>query len=327
MIITKTPLRISFAGGGTDLAAFYEQEEGIVVSSAISLSIYIAVHEYFERKIVLKYSQTEEVDEVDEIQHPLIRSSMESAGVGAPIEITSFADIPAKGSGLGSSSSFTVGLLKALYAHSGRNIGAEGCAKGACEIEIEKLGGPIGKQDQYAAAYGGLNTIRFSSNGEAKVDPILLEKKKKKRLNDSLLMFYTGITRSASGILKEQKENTQSQSDIFQGLQRMKGFALELEEHLNKQRIDVVGEMMHAGWLEKKKLAAKISNPQIDNWYENAMSAGALGGKLLGAGGGGFMMFYCDPEKQQALREALSDMREVPFDLEHQGTRVLYVEK
>lgn len=327
MIITKTPLRVSFAGGGTDLAAFYEQEEGIVVSSAISLSIYIAVHEYFERKIVLKYSQTEEVDRVDEIQHPLIRSAMESAGVGAPIEITSFADIPSKGSGLGSSSSFTAGLLKALYAHSGRNIGAEACAAGACEIEIEKLGEPIGKQDQYAAAYGGLNAIRFSPNGEVKVDPILLEKAKKERLNDSLMMFYTGITRSASAILEEQKKNTQSQQDKFQGLQKMKGFALELEEHLNAQRIDVVGEMMHAGWLEKKKLATKISNPQIDDWYNDAMSAGALGGKLLGAGGGGFMMFYCAPEKQNALREALSDMREVPFDLEHQGTRVLYVEQ
>lgn len=327
MIITKTPLRVSFAGGGTDLAAFYEQEEGMVVSSAISLSIYIAVHEYFEKKIVLKYSKTEEVDSVDEIEHPLIRECMKLSEINAPLEITSFADIPSKGSGLGSSSAFAAGLIKALHAFRGANIGPEGCSAGACEVEIDRLGEPIGKQDQYAAGYGGLNAIRFSSDGAVKVDPIILNREKKAELDDSLMMFYTGITRSASGILSEQKKNTTTDTDKFKSLQVMKGFALELEKHLNNQRIDVVGEMMHAGWLEKKKLASKISNPQIDGWYQEAMNAGALGGKLLGAGGGGFMMFYCPKAKQNQLREALQDMREVPFNLESQGTRVLYVEK
>lgn len=327
MIITKTPLRVSFAGGGTDLSAFYEQEEGLVVSSAISLSIYLAVHEYFERKIVLKYSKTEEVSEVSEIQHPLIRECMDLVGTQAPIELTSFADIPAKGSGLGSSSSFAVGLIKALNAHRGVNVGPEACGAGACEVEIDRLGEPIGKQDQYAAAYGGLNSIRFRADGTVHVDPIILSREKRTTLDDNLLMFYTGITRSASGILAEQKQNTQSDQSKFESLRVMKGIAEELCSQLNAGHIDAVGEAMHQGWLEKKKLAVKISNPEIDAWYEAGCSAGARGGKLLGAGGGGFMMFYCEKEKQANLRESLKDLREVSFNLETQGARILYVEK
>lgn len=327
MIITKTPLRVSFAGGGTDLAAFYEQEEGLVVSSAISLSVYIAVHEFFEQEIVLKYSQTESVQEVAEIQHPLFRECLQSAGVGAPIELTSFADIPSKGSGLGSSSSFAVGLIKALSAFKGQNVGPEECAAGACEVEIERLGEPIGKQDQYAAAYGGLNTIRFRGDGTVHVDPIILAKEKRRELSSNLLMFYTGLTRSASGILAEQKKNTTQSDEHFKSLRRMKEIAVEMSADLGKGKIEAVGEAMHAGWLEKKKLASKISNSQIDGWYQTGLDAGARGGKLLGAGGGGFLMFYCEQKSQGALREALSGMREVDFELESQGTRVLYVEK
>lgn len=327
MIITKTPLRVSFAGGGTDLAAFYEQEDGLVISSAISLSIYLAVHEYFENEIVLKYSKTEHVEDVDDVEHPLIRECIRMSGVGAPIEVTSFADIPSKGSGLGSSSAFAVGLLKALHAHAGKNIGPEACADGACEVEIDILGEPIGKQDQYAAAYGGINSIRFRRDGSVHVNPIILTKESRRDLDERLVMFYTGITRSASAILSEQKKNTESEGDQFASLQAMKCIAEELEKDLGAGHVEAVAEAMHAGWLEKKKLAAKISNPQIDNWYETGISAGARGGKLLGAGGGGFFMFYCDREKQNDLREALSDMREIPFQLESQGTRVLYVEK
>lgn len=326
MIITKTPLRVSFAGGGTDLPAFYEQEEGIVISSSVSLSIYIAAHKVFDDRILLKYSEAEDVKRVSEIKHPLFRECMKHLDFNSPVEISAFADIPSKGSGLGSSSSFTVGLLKALSAFQWQNIGAEDCADGACEVEIGRLAEPIGKQDQYAAAYGGLNAIRFSPDGSVKVNPIILEKEKRRKLNDSLIMFYTGITRSASGILQEQQQNTISSNEKFKGLQIMKGLALELEEHLNKQKIEVVGEMMHAGWLEKKKLATKISNPQIDDWYAKALSAGALGGKLLGAGGGGFMMFYCEKEKQHELSEALSDMRKVDFDITNRGTQILYSE-
>lgn len=326
MIITKTPLRVSFAGGGTDLAAFYDQEEGLVVSSAISLSVYIAVHEFFERQIVLKYSKTESVNTVDEVEHPLFRECLQRAEVGGPIELTSFADIPSKGSGLGSSSSFAVGLIKALSAFKGQNIGPEHCAAEACEVEIERLGEPIGKQDQYAAAYGGLNTIRFRADGSVHVDPIILTREKRQVLDENLIMFYTGITRSASGILAEQKQNTVNDSEKFRSLQTMKGMAGELVTSLNAGQIDAVGDLMHAGWLEKRKLAAKISNPQIDAWYEAGRAAGARGGKLLGAGGGGFLMFYCEKEKQLALREALNDLREVPFGLETQGTRILYVE-
>ena len=327
MIITKTPLRVSFAGGGTDLEAFWGQEEGMVVSSAISLSIYLAVHEYFEREIVLKYSKTEVVKEVDEIEHPLIRECMKLSGSSAPLELTSFADIPSKGSGLGSSSAFAVGLLKALAAFRGDNIGSKQCAEGACAVEIDRLGEPIGKQDQYAAAFGGINAIRFRPDGEVHVDPIVMRGEDRRLMSDSLLMFYTGLTRSASGILAEQKKNTSNDTSKFESLRRMKGLAEDLEKSLNRGQIEAVGESMHAGWLEKKRLASKISTPQIDQWYDEGIRAGARGGKLLGAGGGGFLMFYCEPKYQAALREALGDMREVKFELESQGTRVLYVEK
>ena len=210
MIITKTPLRVSFAGGGTDLAAFYEQEAGLVVSTAISLSVYLAVHSFFERKIVLKYSRTEEVENVADIQHPLIRECMNLSGAEAPLEVTSFADIPSKGSGLGSSSSFAVGLVKALHAHMGKNIGPEACAEAACKVEIDILKEPIGKQDQYAAAFGGLNSIRFRGDGTVHVNPIILDRDKRRELDEHLIMFYTGITRSASAILSEQKKNTET---------------------------------------------------------------------------------------------------------------------
>lgn len=327
MIITKTPLRISFAGGGTDLEAFWAREDGVVVSSAISLSVYLAVHEFFEKRIVLKYSQTESVETVEEIQHPLFREAMAMTGVGAPIELTSFADIPSRGSGLGSSSSFTVGLIKALSAFRGSNIGPEQCAAGACRIEIERLGEPIGKQDQYAAAFGGLNRITFRRDGSVHVDPIVLGRQPRRQLSDNLLMFYTGVTRSASGILAEQKRNTEDDDGKFRSLQAMKRIALELAEELAAGRIDAVGEAMHAGWLEKRKLASGITSSQIDRWYEAGLAAGATGGKLLGAGGGGFLLFYCQPEHQDALRGALAPLREVSFALESQGTRVLYVEQ
>lgn len=326
MIISKTPLRISFAGGGTDLPAFFEQEEGIVVSSSINLSIYIAAHHVFDKRILLKYSETEDVEFVSEIKHPLFRECMRHLNFNGSIELSAFADIPSKGSGLGSSSAFAVGLIKALSSFEAMNLGAESCAAGACEVEIGRLNEPIGKQDQYAAAYGGLNAIRFNADGNVKVDPIILEKFKRKKLNDSLVMFYTGITRSASAILEEQKKNTVSDTAKFQNLLKMKELAIELEQHLNAQRIEVVGEVMHAGWLEKKNLATSISNPQIDEWYEKAISAGAKGGKLLGAGGGGFMMFYCEPENQKALSEALHDMRMVDFDLTMRGTQILHTE-
>ncbi|MBK8094091.1 MAG: GHMP kinase [Verrucomicrobiaceae bacterium] len=324
MIITQTPLRASFAGGGTDLPAFYEREEGAVVSTAIDLYVYLAAHRLFEPKIFLKYSRTEVVTRLDEVQHPLIRECMRICGCEGPIELTSFADIPSQGSGLGSSSSFAVGLINALHAFQGRTASAETCAALACEVEIGKLQEPIGRQDQYAAAYGGLNLLRFRAGGGVEVNKIPLGRDARQHVEQRMLMYYTGITRSASDILAEQSRNTQSQEDKFNLLRRMRDQAYTLAERLQCGEYHAIGEVMHEGWLMKRQLAQKISNPEIDTLYQAAIDSGATGGKLLGAGGGGFLLFYCEPEKQPALRQALSALREVPIHLENQGTRVIF---
>ena len=326
MIITKTPFRASFAGGGTDLPAFYEQEDGFVLSTAIDSFMYLAVHRFFENRIVLKYSQTENVESVDEIQHGLIRECLKITGVSEPLEITSFADIPSKGSGLGSSSSFAVGLISALRAYQGLPVTAEISAALACEVEIGSLGEPIGKQDQYAAAYGGLNGITFHRDGSVTVEPIQLGREALRHLEEHLVMFYTGVVRSASGILHEQSKNTSQDRSKFALLQEMKGLAYQLRDALRAEDVDQLGPIMHHGWEMKKGLASKISMPEIDAAYAAAMAAGATGGKLLGAGGGGFLLFYCPPAKRPELLRRLSALRVVPVKLEARGTRVLFQE-
>lgn len=326
MIITKTPFRASFAGGGTDLPAFYEQEDGFVLSTAIESFMYIAVHRFFENRIVLKYSSTENVASVDEIQHGLIRECMRITGVDEPVEITSFADIPSKGSGLGSSSSFAVGLISALRAYKGLPVTSEISAALACEVEIGRLGEPIGKQDQYAAAYGGINGITFHKDGSVTVEPIHLEREALRHMEEHLVMFYTGVVRSASGILQEQSRNTSDDRSKFAMLQDMKALGLQLRDSLLKGDVDQIGPAMHEGWLMKKGLASKISLPEIDEAYEAALAAGATGGKLLGAGGGGFLLFYCPPANRPELLRRLSSLRVVPVKLEARGTRVLFQE-
>lgn len=324
MVITQTPLRASFAGGGTDLPAFYEREEGAVLSTAIDLYVYLAAHRLFENKIFLKYSRSEVVTGVEDIQHPLIRECMKACGFDGPIELTSFADIPSQGSGLGSSSSFAVGLINALHAFQGRTASAETCASLACEVEIDRLGEPIGRQDQYAAAYGGMNLLRFRPGGTVEVDKIPIARDGRKHIEERLLMFYTGMTRSASDILTEQRQNTQSASDKFDLLCRMRDQAYALASKLERGEFRAIGEIMHEGWEMKRQLSQKISSPEIDRSYQSAIAAGAVGGKLLGAGGGGFFLFYCEPEHQPALRAALGGLREVTFHLENQGTRVIF---
>jgi D-glycero-alpha-D-manno-heptose-7-phosphate kinase len=326
MIITKTPFRASFAGGGTDLPAFYEQEDGFVLSSAIESYMYIAVHRFFENRIVLKYSQTESVSSVADIQHGLIRECMKITNVEEPVEITSFADIPSKGSGLGSSSSFAVGLISALRAYKGLPVTPEICANLACEVEIGRLGEPIGKQDQYAAAYGGLNGITFHKDGRVSVDPVPLDSEAMRHLEENLVMFYTGVSRSASGILHEQSRNTKDDRSKFSLLRDMKALAYHLRDSFLKGDIDQLGPAMHEGWLMKRGLASKVSLPEIDEAYEAALSAGATGGKLLGAGGGGFLLFYCPPSCRGELLRKLSPLRVVPVKLESRGTRVLFQE-
>lgn len=327
MIITRTPLRISFAGGGSDLAAFYEQERGAVVSTAIDKYIYITVNPKFDHKIRASYSVTEIVNSVSDLQHELIREALYLLEIKEGIEITSISDIPSQGTGLGSSSSYTVGLLNALYAHAGHMAGAERLANEACHIEIDRCRKPIGKQDQYIAAYGGLRYIRFNPDGSVFSDPIICSPGTRKRLQSRLLMLYTGLTRSADDILSEQTHQTRSSEEKRQSLRRMVRLADQLCEALGQDDIDAFGEILHAGWQEKRKLATNISNDRIDDWYGRARTAGAIGGKLLGAGGGGFLLLYADPAHHNDICRALPELRPILFNFCPQGSKVIYVEE
>jgi len=324
MIISRTPLRISFAGGGSDLRAYYRHAHGAVTSTAIDKYIYVTVNKKFDDRIRISYSKTEIVDTVEDIRHDIVREAMKLTGVDSGIEITSIADIPSRGTGLGSSSSFAAGLLNALYAYDGKFASAERLAREACRIEIELLGEPIGKQDQYAAAYGGLNHIRFNADGTVFVDPVICSRETKELLTSRLMLFYTGLTRRANTILTEQRKKTDKKLDTLGEMVRL---SEELRDALRGDDLVKFGEILHRGWCLKKELAGGISNPAIDEYYEKARRAGAVGGKILGAGGGGFLLFYCEEGKQAAVREALSDLKETPFRLEPQGSKIIYVEE
>jgi D-glycero-alpha-D-manno-heptose-7-phosphate kinase len=325
MIISQTPFRVSFAGGGTDMPDFYRlYGHGAVVSSAIDKYVYLAIHRYFERQFLLKYSKTETCDHIDDIRHPLIRECLRSANTKEFLEISSFADIPAAGSGLGSSSAFTVGLLNALFALQGRAASRETCATLACDIEIDRLGEPIGRQDQYAAAYGGFNYLRFQADDSVQVEPIILERSVRTALEDRLLLFYTGITRKAGDVLTEQRNNLRADPRRIEALLRMRDQADRLREALHSARLHELGEILHEGWVLKKSLASAISSGPLDEIYTTARSSGASGGKILGAGGGGFFLFYVEPERQDAVIKSLSNLRRVEFRLERQGTRIIY---
>jgi D-glycero-alpha-D-manno-heptose-7-phosphate kinase len=327
MIITRTPLRISFAGGGSDLPAFYEKERGAVVSTAIDKYIYITVNPKFDHKIRASYSVTEIVDTVDEVRHELIREALRLLGIQQGIEITSISDIPSQGTGLGSSSSYTVGLLNALYAYLGHMAGAERLAREACYIEIDRCGKAIGKQDQYIAAYGGLQYIRFNPDGSVFTDPVICSLDTRKRLQSRLLLLYTGLTRRADDILTEQTRETRSNEETQASLRYMVSLADQLCEALGRDEIDAFGEILHSGWLEKRKLASGISNGCIDAWYERARAAGAIGGKLLGAGGGGFLLLYADPAYHADICHALPELHPIPFHFCPQGSKIIYVEE
>jgi D-glycero-alpha-D-manno-heptose-7-phosphate kinase len=322
MIITRTPFRISFAGGGSDLEAFYQHEPGLVISTAIDKYMYIAVKEHFGDTFRISYSRTEHAETVDQIQHNIVRETLRSMGVKQGLEIVSMADLPAQ-AGLGSSSSFTVGLLHALYAMNGRVATAERLASEACHIEIEKLHEPIGKQDQYIAAYGGLQMIQFNPDGTVFVDPIVCTVETRRELNRRLLLFYTGLTRDARDVLSKQQINTAERLPV---LRRMCDIARELREVLTSGRdLNVFGRLLHSGWEAKKSLETSITNSKIDEYYERGIQAGALGGKLLGAGGGGFLLFFCEPHLQHRLREELAEMKEVPFSLDPQGSKIVHI--
>lgn len=321
MIITQTPLRISFAGGGTDFEGYYCRQEGCVVSSSIDKYIYVIVKERFDDKIRVGYSQTEMVDSIDEIEHELVRECLRKVGVTKGIEISTMADVPSEGSGLGSSSTVTVGLLNALYAYRGEIKPAEVLAREACEIEIDVLGKPIGKQDQYIAAYGGLRYICFQQDGMVAVERVELEESKRRQLDDSLMLFYTGVTRKSSSVLTEQRQNI---CDRMNALTTMRDQARTLRVSLTKSRVDKLGQVLSDGWELKKSLANGISNPDINEMYEKSMKAGAIGGKVAGAGGGGFLLLYCAPAHQHKVRKALAGLKELPFRLERDGSKVVF---
>lgn len=322
MIVSKTPLRMSFVGGGSDLRAFYAEESGAVLSTSIDKYMYIAVNRKFDGRIRVSYSKTEDVEHVSDIGHPLVREALAIAGVAGGIEIASMADIPSKGSGLGSSSSYTVGLLNALYAFQGRCASKELLAQQACEIEIGRCGEPIGKQDQFAAAYGGLNLIRFHPDESVSVDPVICKPEILSQLQDSTLVFFTGRTRSASAVLAEQSRKMQG-ADRKALVRQMVRLAFDMKAELESGSLQAFGEILDANWNLKRQLADGISDLQIDSWYEEGVRNGALGGKLLGAGNGGFIMFFAPPHTHARIEEALG-LQRVSFRMERNGTQIVF---
>jgi D-glycero-alpha-D-manno-heptose-7-phosphate kinase len=321
MIITQTPLRVSLAGGGTDFEDFYSLEGGCVISSAIDKYIYVIVKERFDDMIYINYSRKEIVDRVEDIQHDLVREVMKKTGVTKGVEITTLADVPSEGTGLGSSSSVTVGLLNALYIYQGEQMTQETLASEACEIEIDRIKKPIGKQDQYIAAYGNLRFFRFEKDGHVKIEKMNIPESTRRRLSSNLLLFYTNRTRSADTLLVEQKNNLKENIEY---LREIKKYVEVLKEILLANELDEVGRVLHETWILKKQLANNISDKELDKIYETALQSGALGGKLTGAGGGGFFLFYCPREHQDSLRTALHKLQELRFHFEIDGSKAIF---
>ncbi len=324
MIISRTPLRVSFFGGGSDLQVYYQQSPGLVLSTAVDQFIYITVNKKFDDLIRVSYSKTEIVDHVDKIEHNIIREALKIVGIKKGIEIVYMGDVPlgSAGTGLGSSSALAVGVLNALYAYTGRHIDAETLAQQASRIEIDILGNPMGKQDQYASAYGGLNSIQFNADESVFVDPVIFTQNTKEVLESKFLMFYTGIERLSSSILGDQQSSI---DDNFKQINQVVELAKQGINVLRNNDIESIGPLLHESWLLKKQFAQGVSNPVLDEIYQSAMASGASGGKLLGAGGGGFFLFYCEPQKQPAVRKALSHLKETTFRFEPQGSKIIYV--
>lgn len=324
MIISRTPLRISFAGGGSDLASFYKHQAGAVVSTAINKYIYITVNKKFDDLIRASYSITEFAKSPKKLKHELIREALLFLKIYKGIEITSISDIPSKGTGLGSSSTYIVGLLNALYAFKGEYASSEKLAKEACHIEIGKCRKPIGKQDQYVAAFGNFNYIQFNPDDSVSVNPIICKKETKLKLAENLLMFYTGLTRSSSSILESQNRETEFNSSKRSILSQMADIAGEMKKSLEDNNLKKFGELLHENWELKKKMCTGISNGRIDKWYKLAREKGAVGGKILGAGGGGFLLLYASKHRHAGIRSALSNLRLMPFEFESEGSRIIY---
>jgi D-glycero-alpha-D-manno-heptose-7-phosphate kinase len=324
MIITRSPLRITLGGGGTDLPSYYRKHSGFLISAAIDRYVYVTIMRPFTPGIYLKYSKLEKVDQIDEVQHPIIREALRLVGFNTPqVEITTLADIPA-GTGLGSSGSFTTALLKALYMHRRRLLPPDELARLACHIEINLLQEPVGKQDQYIAAYGGLTCFTFHADETVEVHPLKISMDTAFHLEDNLLLFFTGFARSAGSILKDQDvRSKQSEQEMLQNLHYTKELGLRSKAYLEAGKIDEFGALMHEHWEHKRNRSQGMSNPQIDEWYELGRKNGAIGGKLVGAGGGGFLMFYA--QDRVKLRQAMTHvgLEEVRFRFDFEGTKVV----
>jgi len=324
MIITRSPLRISLGGGGTDLPSYFQKHTGFLVAAAIDRYVYITLHQTFQSGLILKTSKMEHVESIDDVQHPLAREALRLAGISKPhLEITSMADIPA-GTGLGSSGSFSTALLKALHTLKRNLVHPQQLAEQACEIEIERLREPVGKQDQYIAAYGGLTCFQFLPNGNVEAKPLKIDSETQFNLEDNLLLFFTGYSRSASKILKEQDDRSrQSDREMTDNLHFVKELGYQTKEALETGDLPRFGQIMNTHWDRKKQRSGQMSNPDIDRWYQLAMENGALGGKLIGAGGGGFLMFYAADKTRLRRTLTREGLREVRFRFDFEGTKVL----
>ena len=323
MIISQTPYRVSFAGGGTDLPAFYRREYGAVLSTTIDQHIYVTIHRRFEPSIRISYSRTEVAQTLNEVQHELVREAMRAVEIDEPLEITTIGDVPS-GTGMGSSSSLTVGLLAALHGYRHRVSSPRLLAEQACKIEIDVLGKPIGRQDQYAAAFGGVNYIRFNSDDTVDVEPVPCRTETLLELEQRVLLVYTGLSRDASQILEKQSSIIEDRLDV---LCAMRELASEMRQALaGEGDVDRFSVLLHEGWELKRSLGCGISNDQINDWYAAARRAGAGGGKLLGAGGGGFLLLIAPPWRHRAIREALGRPRELPFRIARHGSRNVFIQ-
>jgi D-glycero-alpha-D-manno-heptose-7-phosphate kinase len=327
VIISKTPLRVSFVGGGTDLPDFFDEHGGAVVSTAIDKWIHVVVAPRFEGDLRISYSRTETVQTAGEVEHELVREALRLTGLPRGLDLVTLADVPSQGTGLGSSSAVTVGLLNALYAYQGVFRSPTALAEEACHIEIDVLGKPIGRQDQYASALGGFNFIEFMPRGGGvRVEPIVCPPQTLERLHRSLMLFYTGRQRAASDVLGEQREAI-VQGSATETLIAMRDLAHELRETLGRGDVEGVGALLHRNWELKRSLVSGVSDAQVDGWYERARDAGASGGKLLGAGAGGFLLAMATPDRQAKVRAALADMREVPFHFAARGTEITLLDR
>lgn len=324
MIVTRSPLRITLGGGGTDLPSYYLEHGGFLIAAAIDKYVYITLHQTFVDELIIKYSKLEKVKSIDDIEHPIIREALRYVGIKAPhLEITSMADIPS-GTGLGSSGSFTSSLLKALHTLKNNLVHPQQLAEDACHIELDLLKEPIGKQDQYIASYGGVTCFEFNLDGSVKAYPLNIDKETLYNLEDNLLLFFTGYSRSASSILKEQNDKTKSHNDdMITNLHFVKELGLQSKEALESGNLHAFAELMNVHWEHKKKRSNNMSNSHIDDWYQLALKNGALGGKMIGAGGGGFLMFYAENKMQ--LRQAMhkAGLQEVRFRFDFMGTHVV----